>query len=713
MKKWIISRPDTDAVKSMALRTDLNTLCSQVLISRGIKTPEEAREIIGINDLEGPFVLKDAEKAAGIINAAVAAEENICIYGDYDCDGIIAAAMLFSYLSITGEPERLSYYIPEREDGYGMNEKSLRKLKEDGINLIITVDNGISAIKEAELIYELGMRLIVTDHHQPGDVLPQAEAIINPHQEDCPSAFKDLCGAGVAIKLIAALETDMQCQLEDEEFADLYDDDQYIPEEDDCYINTVQQFGDLAAIATVADIVPLTGENRYLVREGLKLLNNTENTGLIALIKASTNKKPVLDASSLGYVLAPMINAAGRFGSPLQALQLLLCESPEEADALAENLQMLNTARKEAEKEIMEKIREHINENPSVLNERVTVVEGKDWHHGVIGIIAARLTETFGKPSFVISADEKTGELRGSARSFGTFSIYECLKYCEEALEKYGGHSGAGGFTVKEGKADEFNKLIQEYALKVHPVMPEYSINAVKVIELSEINTENADSLKLLEPFGEKNPKPVFALLGCTVDSVTGISGGQSTKLRLISGSASVSALLFGEKPENLGIAKGEKYDFLITVETSEFRGERTVSVYVKDYKKSGLKQNVYFSAKDAYEKYKRGEDLPADYYSRMLPDRQELMQLYSGIAKPGIGSNAVSADSLTFRLGLNYCKIRIGIDVFCELKLAKWNAFDRTVSLLPAEGKADLASSEILKHLQSLTDKKELAVKG
>jgi len=676
MKKWIIGNPDSKISGRISSGSDLTPLCADVLVSRGITDLKSAAELIRTESLENPFALKDMEKAAEIINAAVEEEKRICIYGDYDCDGITSTVMLYSYLECIGAD--VSYYIPERSEGYGLNENSVRKMAQDGVELVITVDNGISAIDEAVLIKELGMELVVTDHHQPGDVLPEALAVVNPHQKDCPSAFKPLCGAGVVLKLIAALEGGD-------------------------YDSAVEQFGDLAAIGTVADIVSLTGENRYIVENGLMIIRNTERCGLVELMKLvglfdeSGNCRPVT-AETVAFTIAPRINASGRFGSPVQAFKLLMCDDPDEAAQMAEELNELNIMRKAAEEEITGQIFEQINANPERLSDRILVFSGENWHHGVIGIVASKILEKYGKPCFILTAEGETA--RGSARAFGDFSVFECLNYCEDVLLRFGGHKGAGGFSLNSSDIDIFRNKLQQYALEKHPQMPAYVLRAEKVLKPSDITVENVSGLSILEPFGQDNEKPYFAVAGAIIDEVIPLSNGAHTKLKLNYGGLSVYALLFRTNAEDMLSLRGQKYDFIVTLGVNSFRGAQTVDLQVTDFRKSGINQEKFFVAEDAYEKYRRGETLPEAYYQRMCPEREELIRVYTVLGEKDIMTEQLYMKSDP--VNINICKLRVCLDVFSELGLIQMDYAGDKAHRIRVDKKANLDDSEILRGLRS-----------
>lgn len=674
MKKWTILQPNPEKVKALLQKSDLSRLCAEVLVSGGIDSIEKAAAFFSADELSDPFLLRDMEEAAEILNDAVESGKNICIYGDYDCDGICATVMLYLYLDSLGAD--VHYYIPERTEGYGMNKAAVRTLAERGTELIVTVDNGISAVEEADLIAELGMELVITDHHRPPEVLPKATAIVDPHRRDCSSPFKELCGAGVVLKLIAAMDGGV-------------------------YDMALEQFSDLAAIATVADVVSLTGENRAIVEHGLHLLANTENLGLSALMKESKLSADKLSSTAAAFILAPRMNAAGRFGSPSTAVKLLLTDDSEEADALAAELSHLNAKRKETERAITQAIEKSIAENPDILNRRELVFYGEDWHHGVIGIVSARMTERYGKPCFILSAEEDGA--RGSARGVPGYSVYEALNACADLLERFGGHTGAGGFSLKKENIEGFFARLAKFSRSKHPSVPRLTLTAHKVLEARDLTVEQVESLDRLEPFGEANPRPVFALLGARVDEIQPLSEGKHTKLKLNYQGTAAYALLFGTSADSvrLQLKPGEAADLLVHTELNRFNGKTTVSMRALDYRKSGIPQAKYFAALEAYERWRLGEGVPDALKPRIVPTREELVAVYKAVA-----AAPVPADILFARLcsdSMNYCKLRLCLDIFCELGLICIEPVQNTVSLVSNAPKTDLNRSAILNNLRCL----------
>ena len=674
MKRWIINRPDEVKGAEFASKCDLSRLAIDVLTSRGINTFDELVDFFNNDELASPEEIKDMQLAAKIISDAIDRYDLICIYGDYDCDGVTSTAVLYTYLDSIGA--NVMYYIPERADGYGLNEYAVRSLAEQGVKLIVTVDNGIASVEEAKLIKELDMELVVTDHHQAPPELPDARAIVDPHQQDCPSEFKDLCGVGVALKLCAMLD-------------------------DGNYDIVLDQFADICAIGTIADVVPLNGENRTLVKKGLENLKNTENLGLLHLMELTKFDKDSINSVDISFKISPVINASGRFGSPITAVKLLLAENDDEAASYAETLVTLNNQRKEVERQIMGEIVKHLNDNPDVLNHRVIVVDGKGWHHGVVGIISSKILDYYGKPNFIITTDEN-GNSRGSARSLKGFNIFKCLQHCSDVLTKLGGHECAGGFSLKEEDIGRFRKMIYEYS-ESQEKFPVYTLTADKLLQPQELNVSNIDSLSRLEPFGEANSTPTFAILGAVVKRISPMGQeGLHTKIDYTYGSASGVAKFFNLKTASPGFSVGNKLDMLVNLEVNRFNGRESAEAKVVDFRLSGVKQERYFAAKETYEKLMRGETLPANFIKKIIPVRQELVNVYKYISAVKI----TTLDNLFMRLTsdtMNYCKLRICIDIFAEKGLIKFLPASEKIGWVKPEHKVDLDDAPILKKLNTM----------
>ncbi|MBQ8922933.1 MAG: single-stranded-DNA-specific exonuclease RecJ [Oscillospiraceae bacterium] len=674
LKRWEIGKPDSAAAARLREQGGITQLCAEVLVSRGIMSLEAAGSMLNADGLSDPMLLKDIDKAAARILAAVDSGERICVYGDYDCDGVTATVILTDWLMSAGAD--VIWYIPTRTEGYGMREERIRKLKEEQVSLIVTVDNGISAVEEARLIRELGMELVITDHHRPGDVLPEAAAVVDPFRKDCMSPYKTICGAVVALKLVAVM-----------------DGGDWEP--------ALEQFGDLAALATIADVMPLDGENRFLVQRGLQLLANTERVGLYSLMAVcGIEEGTPISAGTAGFQLIPRINAAGRFASASLAARLFLTDDPEEAQMLAEQIHGLNNDRRETEQEITEQILSQIRQKPELLSRRVLIFSGEDWHHGVIGIVAARLQERFGKPCFLMTKEPEG--YRGSARSFGDFSVFECLKSCESLLVRYGGHPGAGGFTVLPELLEDFCRAVQDYAAEHNPQMPVMTVHAVRALEPAELTVQNAEGLSVLEPFGQGNPKPLFVLPQMTVAEVFGMSGGVHTKIRLRKNGMQQDVLLFRVRPEDTGIQPGQVLDFLISAEVREYMGRPSLTVRCEDWRQSARAQEQALAAQAAYDAYRRGETLPSlAYYQRMCPQRQDLVAVYQMVQ-----GAPVSIARICERLqkdGMNRCRARVCADIFSELGLLQYDAAADTLTRLPVTKKRDLAESTEYRRIMKL----------
>ena len=667
----MINKVNPEIVKLLRNKSDLSWLCCMVLASQGCIDITQASELIGCQELSDPFLLRDMREASDCINAAIDEGKRICVFGDYDCDGITATVILYSFLSEMGAD--VTWRIPERSEGYGLNENAVREMHENGTELIITVDNGISAVHEAELIAELGMELVITDHHQPGSTLPRAAAVVDAHCEDNYSPFRLYCGAGIALLLVAALnDGDVDMALE--------------------------QFGDLAAIATIADVVSLTGENRFLVQMGLQYLENTERAGLRALREVSGLSGRELTASNVAFGIAPRINAAGRLRSAKLAVELLLEENPRKAMQLAEELNQINSERRELEAQIIESVLQQVTEHPEMLHERVLVFSGQGWHTGVIGIVASRLVERFGKPCIMIAAEDGAGH--GSARSFGDFSVFGCLTACERHLTKYGGHPAAGGLTIPEEEIPAFIRSVAEYAAENHAEMPELELKAACSLKPEQLTVDEVKSLSQLEPFGAGNPEPVFAIENARVLEIRPLSEGVHTKLRVEVQGMVCDALLFRTPPERVTLSVGSICHLMVRLGVNTYNNNSRVQLVVQDYRISGLKQTKILSALRTYDAYRRGEALSPAVWQAITPTREECIKVYKAVPAKGILLSELMLSM--YMQNINCCKMRICLDIFCELGLMIQDVCEGSVKLSPEKKQTDLNASLILKDLHN-----------
>jgi single-stranded-DNA-specific exonuclease len=644
------------------------------------RTESIVREFPGADVFHDPFLMKGMTEAVRLIKSALAEGEQITVYGDYDCDGVTSTVMLFGYLTALGG--EADWRIPTREEGYGLNADAVRKMHELGTKLIITVDNGVSAIAEAELIAELGMKLIITDHHTVPATLPVADAIINPKQSGCPYPFKELAGCGVVLKLITALE--------------------------DCdTVSAIEQYGDLAAIGTIADVVELTGENRLIVSQGLQAIPYSESVGLHCLIKAagleiSENDPP--DSTTAAFMICPRINAAGRFATAGKAVELLLCENPEIANSKAAELNSLNVLRGEEERRILAEIEEHTAVNPGTLHERVLILANTppaaSWHHGVIGIIASRLVTRFGKPCVIITIEE-SGIARGSMRSVGEFSAVAALTHCADLLTTYGGHTGAGGFSLNQADVPAFRKRLLEFAAG-EPV-PVAEIIADCVPSPAELTLDAVAALERLQPFGEGNPVPVFCMTGCKIKHKRPLKEGKYVSFMCEYAGREYKFLDFATRYADFWYKIGDTVDIMANIDINEYNGTESLSIKVIDMKLSGVNWTDcataarFFAAKDTYEAIKRGEEIDSKLYSRIIPSDDDCKRVYN-IIKDTFSLNEAVQRGL--QSGLNYCMIRIIADVFAEVGIVKMNPVNGELGIVKGV-KADLSESELLSKLK------------
>lgn len=671
MKKWLCAAaPAADN----EITQQFGELLGGVMLSRGITSLDRAREFFGCSSLSDPLLIKDMEAAVEVIRGALDEGKKITVFGDYDCDGITSTAMLYGYLNAMGA--EADYYIPDRSEGYGMNLEALKHILDSGTELIITVDNGISAVEEAKYIAERGAQLVITDHHQPPQELPVCEACVDPHRADDNSPFKELCGAGVVLKLLCALE-------EDEDFV-------------------LEQYADLAAVGTVADVMPLIGENRFIVRRGLENIHSSQNQGLDKLIRSAGIDPARVDSTSIAFSIAPRINAVGRIARADRAVELLLTESPEQAGLISEELALCNSQRTAEETRIMEEAAQQIEQRPELLRERVLVVSGEGWKHGVIGLVCAKLLNKYGKPVLVISVEN--GEARGSARGIDGFSIYKLLEGCSRVLTKFGGHPKAGGFSLRPEDVETFRQMVYAYCRECYPKMPEYSVSADMEITGDCLTVEQVTELMKLEPCGEGNRKPVFLLRNCTVQSKRALKEGKFTSMELRTGGAVLKAISFAMPFAKCFADIGSSVDVLATVELNEFRGNTSAELWIIEMRPAGFREDRFFAALRTYEEISRGEGCDKRLAPRVIPDRPALMSVYDLIRAHG---GSMSAEEMCVYGGgdLNYCMLRIALDAFSEAGMAQVSADGGSVTLIPVNTKTDLMATGVISRLrQSLT---------
>ncbi len=666
-KKWIVRSADKEKATELSEKFNMDAFIAYLLVSRGFDDALSVGTFIGDSFVSvSPFNFADMEEAAFCIGDAIDMGEKICIYGDYDCDGVTSTALLYSFLKDEGAD--VFYYIPSREgEGYGLNNAAIDKIHEKGADLIITVDNGISSIEEAEYIYSLGMRLVVTDHHQLSDTLPRAEAVINPYRKENTLEFRDYCGVGVAFKLVSAM----------------YEGD----------INDIaSRFIDLVAIGTIADVVPLIDENRAFVKAGLEKINNSPRMS-VAVFKAAmslNDSKKVFSAGDIAFQLCPRINAMGRMDDAYKAVEFLIDEDEESCKFRLGQLNAENSHRQETEREILEDVERQISERPSILNRRVIVVSGNGYHNGVVGIVASHICEKYGKPAFIIGVDEN-GIARGSARSIEGFNIFEAINFCKEDLIRFGGHPLAAGVTMKKENLDSFTKHINEYALREYELMPAPSLTLDCRISPDYLSLDLVDSLSVLEPYGASNLQPVFGVYSLRIINITPLSEGRHIRLELEKKGKRIRVVIFGTPYSEFPYKIGDTVNVAVKVSKNFYKEKYYLSVQAVDIHLSSVDGDKYFKEKNAYESFrltKRGD-------KSLYPDREVCAAVYRYLKACG-GYN-FTTDELYFRLQdkVTYGQLIFALAAFRQAGLI---SVEDKITLLPANNKVKLDETEILK---------------
>ena len=601
--RWNLRPPGPAGSRAELERAGLPPLCAAVLCARGVDTAPAASAFLahGPDLLHDPFLLRDMEKAVERISRAIREQETVAVYGDYDVDGITATCLLTQFLRTLGG--QVVSYIPDRtEEGYGLNNNAIDALARQGVTLIVTVDCGITAAQEVEYARALGVDVVITDHHQCKEVLPQAVAVVDPRRPDCSYPFPDLAGVGVALKLALALTAPAQRP------------------------QVLLDYGELAAIGTVADVMLLQGENRALVHLGLERLAYTSRPGLQALLReAGCPRGQVPTTVTIGYGLAPRINAAGRMEQAGTALELLLTQDPQRGAELAQELCQLNRLRQAIELEIFQHCDQLLTHTPA-LSAPVIVLAGEGWHQGVIGIVASRLAEKYACPAFMISLDGDKG--KGSCRSFGGFNLFGALERCAPLLDSYGGHELAAGFSIQRDNIPAFRaalcQLVEEFA--GHQPMESSLDVDCEIPHCSLLSTQDVESLSLLEPFGSGNPKPVFLLRSVCVLSHTDVGGGRHLKLKLRRDGVAMDAIFFSANTAACGIENGQRLDIAFTLQINQFRGNRTVQLQLCDLRPAPTRSQL---ERSLFRRLQAGETLSPWEASLMLPQRRDFAHLW------------------------------------------------------------------------------------
>ena len=669
---WKVSQLEAGAVNAL-VGSGYAPLAAMVLASRGIGDDRQARAYLDCNaPLLDPFLMTDMDKAAGRVGLAMSRGEKIAVFGDYDVDGITATCLLTDFLRRHGAD--VVSYIPGRlEEGYGLNPIAIHQLHAEGVKLIVTVDCGITAVSEAELCKQLGIDLVITDHHECKQTLPAAAAVVDPHRCDGGYPHKNLSGVGVAFKLASAL-----CGSQEK---------------------VLEEYADMVCLGTVADVMPLQGENRVFVARGLESLAYTKRPGIAALMAECGCAPETVSASSIGFMLAPRINAAGRMGQIDLAVELFLTDDPDKAAEAARGLCELNRQRQAVESEIY---RQAVSMLPMGKPPEAIVLADESWHQGVVGIVASRIAEEYACPTFLICLDGEHG--KASSRSHGGFNLFASLSALSPLLESYGGHELAAGFTISRANIPEFRRQICALAAQYYTDdVPRTVLDVDCAVSPELLTLHNVDALQMLEPCGNGCPKPVLMMKNLTIDRISMVGGGRHMRLRLCSGHTYLNAIYFSANPQTVSIQPGDLVDVAFTPQVNEFRGTRTVQMNVIDIRPSCSAECLPDAA--PYRDMQRG-NLTSGEAAALLPDRKMLALVwrYLDAANPVQESPMCLCRKIVRWSGqpLNLGQMLTCLDIFRDVGLLTVQRQHKYVSirLTPGEGKADLSRSQTMQRL-------------
>ena len=669
LRDWKIGKVDMLQAMECSKRWNVPEICAAILLARGIND-EEVSNFLDMPEHFDPMEFTDMEKAVNIIEFAVKSSQKVCVYGDYDADGITSTALLYNFLKSKGA--EVVYYIPNREtEGYGLNLEAVKKLANEDVKLLITVDNGVSAYDEVKLAKELGMKVVITDHHKLPEVLPGADAIVNPCRETWLSKSTDFSGVGVVYKLAEAMGAE-------------------------------ESYIDLAVLGTIGDSMPMFGQSRRIVKKGLESIQHSKIKGVKALMDAVGLKSGSFCSTDLAFKAVPRVNASGRIESAQTAIKLFIAEDETECSELCLELENLNSARKEIEKDILKAVEEEIDKNPAKKFENIIIVSGEGWHHGVVGIVASKITDKYGKPSIIISFSGD--EARGSCRSVEGFSIYDTILAGKDYLTKFGGHTLAAGINLKTKDIEDFSKMVLRSTASNPPSVPDLFVDLE--LDIFSFSVATAEALDSLEPFGNGNPEPIFCMNNLRIESIISIGKGGHMKLVFKSGGRRVEMLYFNKPSEEFLFKKGEIVDAAFTLHKNVFRSKVTVSAFIVDVKPSGTDVKTAILQKSIYEKFKRNEKLSENEIFLLRPVREEFAKVYRYILKGG----RLRADIMSQKIFGNtlHCgKIYVILDVLEEMNLVKttWFGDEFKVEVIKSESKVNLEDSEVLKQLNEMKE--------
>lgn len=679
MKVWSVAKVNKERAIAMASKLEIPPLLAMMLDIRGITKEEDVINFLQENkDFSDPFLMKDMDKAVERITTAVENGEKICVYGDYDADGVTSTSLLYSYLRDSLGAD-VMFYIPTRTgEGYGMNKGAVDKIHSLGVTLIITVDNGISAREEIDYANSLGIDTVITDHHMPSGAIPKAVAVVNAHQQDDKSPFKDFSGVGVAFKLVMAIEG---------EYADVD--------------SLLENFSDIATLGTIGDIVPLVGENRTLVKNGLRHIQNSDRIGINAMKQESGIAEKEINSSNVAFTLVPRINAGGRLGSSEKSVNLLLTEDEDEAVTIADKLGMDNRERQSIEKEILASIDEEVRRTPNIVNDKILVFAGKGWHQGVVGIVASRIKEIYDKPTIIIGIDDD-GVARGSGRSVEGFSLCDAVFACSEHLTHYGGHPMAVGISLEKEKINDFRKAINAYCKDIK--MPYNILHIDCKLNPNQLDLSILDCLSYIEPCGASNPSPIFGLYNMTVIATKEIGNGNHMRITLSRGQGQVPvyAVYFNHNFQSCSYRNGDIVDVAVSLDRNIYNGQENLSVIIKDIKYSQSNNEELIDSERIFDKFAKRYKLTKNEVMSILPTRNDFAYVYRFLKqnKGFIYGEYALVNALNYKISMG--KLIVILYSMKELGLINWQqGLYQSIIEMKESGKVNLEDSVFIKKLK------------
>ena len=679
MKVWSVAKVNKERAISMANRLEIPPLLAMMLDIRGITKEEDVINFLQENkDFSDPFLMKDMDKAVERITTAVENGEKICVYGDYDADGVTSTSLLYSYLRDSLGAD-VMFYIPTRTgEGYGMNKSAVDKIHSLGVTLIITVDNGISAREEIDYANSLGIDTVITDHHMPSGAIPKAVAVVNAHQQDDKSPFKDFSGVGVAFKLVMAIEG---------EYADVD--------------SLLENFSDIATLGTIGDIVPLVGENRTLVKNGLRHIQNSDRIGINAMKQESGIAEKEINSSNVAFTLVPRINAGGRLGSSEKSVNLLLTEDEDEAVTIADKLGMDNRERQSIEKEILASIDEEVRRTPNIVNDKILVFAGRGWHQGVVGIAASRIKDIYDKPTIIIGIDDD-GVARGSGRSVEGFSLCDAVFACSEHLTHYGGHPMAVGISLEKEKINDFRKAINAYCKDIK--MPYNILHIDCKLNPNQLDLSILDSLSYIEPCGASNPSPIFGLYNMTIIATKEIGNGKHMRITLSRGQGQVPvyAVYFNHNFQSCSYRNGDIVDVAVSLDRNIYNGQENLSVIIKDIKYSQSNNEELIDSERIFDKFAKRYKLTKNEVMSILPTRNDFAYVYRFLKqnKGFIYGEYALVNALNYKISMG--KLIVILYSMKELGLINWQqGLYQSIIEMKESGKVNLEDSVFIKKLK------------